>query len=77
MINHTYQIGICTLNIVVKFNMADFDTDMHFSFSDKKLYDYSEINWNNKLSDKTKRDEYFYMNSEDTSQYQFEGMRWK
>lgn len=55
----------------------DFETEMNLSFSEKKIYDYSEINWSNKISDKTRRDEYFYRNSEDNSQFQFEGMRWK
>ena len=54
-----------------------FDYEMHFTFPDKKVFDSSEVNWNNKISDKTKRDSYFYREFEDNSQYQFEGMRWK
>lgn len=55
--------------------MPDFENDMHLTFPDKKIWDYSEINWNSKISDKTKRDEYFKF--EDDSQWQFEWMRWK
>ena len=57
--------------------MSDFENDMHFSFPDKQIWDYSETNWSSKISDKTKRDSYFYRDYEDNSQYQFEGMRWK
>lgn len=61
----------------VRRTIIDFETEMHFTFADKKVFDSSEINWDNKISDKTKRDSYFYREFEDNSQFQFEGMRWK
>lgn len=55
--------------------MPDFESDLHFSFPDSKILDTSEVNWSNKISDKTTRDMIFYKDSYED--YFLEGIRWK
>lgn len=53
----------------------DFETPQRFSFSDDKLLDSSEIKWEDKTSDKTKRDSYFYQGYDDMQYGDFQ--KWK
>lgn len=41
----------------------DFENEMTLAFPEKLVYDSSEINYDSKISDKTKRDSYFFRNN--------------
>lgn len=51
--------------------MADFELEQHFLFPEVKIYDVDNYSKFSYISEKTKRDEYFYIQNNDCYQDNF------
>ena len=54
-----------------------FEDEQHFIFPDSNLKDSDNWNTSKFLSDKTKRDSYFYFANEDRNNYNYQETYWK